>query len=134
MTIPSFLAKPISAGLFWGLIGGLSLIAITFLSNKGLIQIIPYPFILIAASLSIKYTNPSNKIFSRSFIAGLLTFILMSVILCVYVLAFVNASFELHFKGILWRLGLIAGIGIVCSFIISFIAKPVNKVSHTTLD
>jgi hypothetical protein len=126
VTLPSFLSKPAPAGLLWGLIGGVTLIIVTLLSAQGLIQIVPYPFILIGAILTIKYTNNANKIFTNSFIAGLLAFIIMSLILYVYIITYANPHAGIPLRGHLWRIGLIVGLGMISSFMISFVAKPVK--------
>jgi len=126
MTIQSFLKKPISTGLIWGVIGGISLIIMTFVSTKGLVQISPYPIILIAAVLTIKYSKPQNHVFRKLFIAGLLAFIIMSLVLYIYTLTFINPDVDISFLGHLWRFGIVIGIGSLSSLLLSFLAKPVN--------
>ena len=127
MKTPSFLFKPIPASIFWGVSGGLSLILVSLISNKGLIQIIPYPLILISAILFLKYSGTPNKIFYKMFMTGFLTFIIMSIILAVYVLGFVNSTFTFEFNRLLFTLATIVGIGSVSSLLVSFIAKPVAQ-------
>ena len=127
MKTPTFLIRPVSASLFWGLIGGLSLIAITFLSTKGLIQILPYPIILIAAILFLKFNDVSEKVFIRMLLTGLSIFVIMSIILVIYIQVFVNRNFDISLKGYLWRLGFVIGIGFISSLLLSVLAKPVRK-------
>ena len=126
MTIQSFLKKPVSAGLIWGVIGGVSLIIMTLVSTNGLIQIFPYPIILIAAVLTIKYSKPQNHAFTKLFIAGFFAFVIMSLILYIYILTFINPGSGISFLGHLWRFGFIIGIGSISSLLLSFLVKPVN--------
>jgi len=126
MTIQSFLKKPVSAGLVWGVIGGISLIIMTSVSTNGLIQIFPYPIILIAAVLTIKYSKPQNHVFNKLFFAGFFAFVIMSLILYIYILTFINPGAGISFLGHLWRFGFIIGIGSLSSLLLSFLAKPVN--------
>lgn len=126
MIIQSFLKKPVSAGLIWGVIGGISLIIMTLVSTNGLIQIFPYPIILIAAVLTIKYSKPQNHVFNKLFFAGFFAFVIMSLILYIYILTFINPRGGISFLGHLWRFGFIIGIGSLSSLLLSFLAKPVN--------
>jgi len=126
MAIQLFLKNPISTGLIWGAIGGMSLIIMTLISTNGFVQISPYPIILIAAVLTMKYSKPQNQVFNKLFTAGLITFIIMSVVLYVYILAFINPLANIPFFGHVWRFGLIIGIGSISSLLLSFVAKPVN--------
>ena len=80
MTIQSFLKKPVSVGLIWGAIGGISLIIMTLISTNGLIHISPYPFILIAAILTMKYNRPQGNVFNQLFVTGLFAFVIMSLV------------------------------------------------------
>lgn len=126
MIIQSFLKKPVSAGLIWGVIWGISLIIMTLVSTNGLIQIFPYPIILIAAVLTIKYSKPQNHVFNKLFFAGFFAFVIMSLILYIYILTFINPGAGISFLGHLWRFGFIIGIGSLSSLLLSFLAKPVN--------
>ena len=126
MTIQSFLKKPVSIGLLWGAIGGISLIVLTLVSRYGLVQLIPYPVILIGAVLTMKYSKPQNHIFNKLFLTGLFAFVIMSLILYVYILTFINPGAGIPFLGHLWRFGLIIGLGSISSLLLSFLAKPVN--------
>ena len=126
MTIQSFLKKPVPTGLIWGIIGGISLIILTSVSTNGLIQIVPYPIILIAAIMTMKYSKPQNHVFIRLFSAGLFAFVIMSLFLYIYILTFINPGAGISFMGHLWRFGFIIGIGSISSLLLSFLAKPVT--------
>lgn len=132
MTIQSFLKKPVSAGIIWGTIGGISLIVMTLISTNGLVQISPYPVILIAAILTMKYNRPQGNVFNQLFVTGLFTFVTMSLILYVYILTFINpgsgypTNWRISFLNHLWRFGFIIIIGTISSMLLSFLAKPVN--------
>lgn len=126
MKTPGFLIRPFSASLFWGIIGGMSLIAIAFYSTNGLVQVLPYPIILIAAILFLKFNDSSDKAFIRMLITGLSVFVLMSVILVAYILTFVNPHSGITLVGLLWRFGIVVAIGFISSLLLSIIAKPVR--------
>lgn len=125
----SFLLRPVAAGLFWGLIGGISLIAIPFFTTKGLVQILPIPIILIAAILFVKFYDTSERTFRNMFLIGFLSFMVMSIILSVYVLVFENPVFNISLANQGRSLGMMIVLAVTCSFLLSFIAKPVLKKS-----
>jgi len=127
MKTPTFLIKPIPAGLFWGIVGGLSLIAITFATNNGPVQVLPYPIILIAAILVLKFNDTSDKAFKRMLITGLLSSVIMFLILSYYVLLFVNPTYNFDPVSELLRLVMIIAIGFMSSLLLAIIAKPVNS-------
>ena len=126
MTIKSLSAKPGATGTFWGLIGGFFLIIATTLTTNGYLQMVPYFFILCAAVLTTKYLNKSNVSFLHLFMSGLFAFTISSVLLSAYVLTVVNPNSEITFIGHLWRFGVIVGMGMISSSIISFLAKPLK--------
>jgi hypothetical protein len=126
MTIQSLFAKPSATGTFWGLIGGISLIIATILTTNGYLQIVPYFFILSAAVLTTKYIDKSNVNFLDLFKSGLFAFVISSVFLYVYILTVVNPNSGMTFIGHMWRFGVIVGMGMISSSIISFLAKPVK--------
>ena len=132
MTIQSFLKKPVPAGLIWGTIGGISLILMTLISTNGLVQISPYPVILIAAILTAKYNRPQGNVFNHLFVTGLFAFVIMSLILYVYIFTFINPgagyplNWRISFLNHLWRFGFIIIMGTMSSMLLSFLAKPVN--------
>lgn len=126
MTIQTLFAKPVATGTFWGLIGGLSLIIATFLTTNGYLHVVPYFFILSAAILTTKYAERSKVSFSSLFKSGLFAFVISSLVLSVYILTVINPNSGITFLGHLWRFGVIVGLGIVGSSIISFLAKPVK--------
>ena len=126
MTIQSLFAKPTATGTFWGLIGGIFLIIATFLTTNGYLQIIPYFFILSAAVLTTKYIAKPTVSFVDLFKSGLFAFVISSIVLSAYILTVINPDSTITFFGHLWRFGVIVGLGIISSSIISFIAKPVK--------
>jgi hypothetical protein len=126
MTFPSFFVKPGTTGIFWGIIGGIILIIATILTTNGYLQIVPYFFILSAAVLTTKYIYKSKVSFFDLFKSGLLAFIISSIFLYAYILTVINPHSGITFIGHLWRFGVIVGLGIISSFIFSFLAKPVK--------
>lgn len=126
MIIQSLFAKPSATGTFWGLIGGIFLIIATLLTTNGYLQVVPYFFILSAAVLTTKYIDKSKVSFVHLFKSGLFAFVISSIFLYVYVSTIVNPNSGITIIGHLWRFGVIMGLGIVSSSIISFLAKPVK--------
>ncbi len=126
MTFQSFFAKPSATGLFWGIIGGIILIIATISTTNGYLQIVPYFFILSAAVLTTKYTDKSKVSFFDLFKSGLFAFVISSIFLYAYILTVINPHSGITFIGHLWRFGVIVGLGIISSFILSFLAKPVK--------
>lgn len=121
MTLQTTLSKPNSTGLFWGIIGGFSLIITSILFTKGLLQIAPYPLILVAALLTLKLNIKTDKSFNKFFTTGFLTFIIMSFILYIYLILFINPNSGITLFGHLWRIGAIIAFGIASALILSFI-------------
>ena len=126
MTFQSLFAKPTSAGIFWGFIGGISLIIATILTTNGYLQIVPYFFILCAAILTTKYIDKSEVSFTSLFKSGLFAFVISSILLHAYILTVINPNSGMTFFGHIWRVGAMVGMGIICSSIVSFLAKPVR--------
>jgi hypothetical protein len=126
MTFDNLFAKPIATGTFWGVIGGLSLIIVSNSTANGFLQVFPYFFILCAAILTTKYAAKSIVSFKELFKSGIWAFIVSSLFLYVYVLTVVNPNAGISFPGHMWRFGFIIGLGIICSSVFSFIAKPVR--------
>ena len=127
MTIKNYFTNTTWTGFFWGIIGGISLIVATRLTTNGLLQISPYLFLLIAATLTIALSDKSKISLSKLFITGLLTFIIMTLFLYLYILKFVNPNSGINTLGHLWRLGIMIGIGIISSLLVSVIVRQVTK-------
>lgn len=126
MKTPSFLINPVSASLFWGFIGGLSLIAVTFYTNNGPVQALPYPIILIAAILFLKFNDTSDKTFKKMLLTGFFISMIMFGMLSIYVQAFIDTKFGFSLTGQLFRLAVMLPIAFLSSLLISIIAKPVS--------
>ena len=127
MTTSRILKQPFFIGLYWGIAGGILLVLSFFFTYKLLLQILPYPIILIGALLTVKYTC-TTKIFRSLFIAGLITFMIMSLILYIYILRYNNPNSGISFTGHLWRFGVVLAIGSASSLLLSFLARPVGSV------
>jgi len=126
MRFDNLFAKPTTTGTFWGVIGGLSLIIATIITTNGYLQVVPYFFILCAAILTTKYVDKSKVSFTELFKSGFWAFIVSSLFLYIYVLTVVNPNSGISFIGHMWRFGVIVGLGIIGSSVISFLAKPVR--------
>lgn len=127
MTIKNYFTNTTWTGFFWGIIGGVSLIVTTRFIRNGPLQISPYPFLLIASILTIALSDKSEISLSKLFITGLLTFIIMTLFLYLYLIKFVNPNSGIDMLGHLWRLGLMLGIGIISSLLVSVIVRHLTK-------
>ena len=127
MTTNHILKQPFVIGLYWGIAGGILLILLSFFTYNFLVQILPYPVILIGALLTVKYTCTA-KIFRSLFNAGLISFMIMSLILYIYILRYNNPNSGISFTGHLWRFGVVLAIGSASSLLLSFLARPVGSV------
>lgn len=124
MRFKNLFSKPTATGTLWGAIGGILLIIATIFTTNGFLQVVPYFFILCAAVLTTKYVDKSKLRFSHLFKSGFIAFSVSSLFLYGYIGIVVNPNSEITFIGHLWRLGVIVGLGIISSSIISFLAKP----------
>ncbi len=127
MTIKNYFTNTTWTGFFWGIIGGVSLIVTTRFIRNGPLSISPYPFLLIASILTIALSHKSKISLSKLFITGLLTFIIMTLFLYLYLIKFVNPNSGIDMLGHLWRLGLMLGIGIISSLLVSVIVRHFTK-------
>ena len=127
MTIKNYFTNTTWTGLFWGIIGGISLILATRLTTNGPLQISPYPFLLIAAILTIALSDKSQITLSKLFITGFLTYIIMTLSLYLYILNFVNPNSAINISGHLYRLGIMIGVGILSSLLVSVIVRQFAK-------
>ena len=127
MTIKNYFTNTTWTGLFWGVIGGISLILATRLTTNGPLQISPYPFLLIAAILTIALSDKSQITLSKLFITGFLTYIIMTLSLYLYILNFVNPNSAINISGHLYRLGIMIGVGILSSLLVSVIVRQFAK-------
>ena len=127
MTIKNYFTNTTWTGLFWGVIGGISLILATRLTTNGPLQISPYPFLLIAAILTVALSDKSQITLSKLFITGLLTYIIMTLSLYLYILNFVNPNSAINISGHLYRLGIMIGVGILSSLLVSVIVRQLAK-------
>ena len=127
MTIKHYFTNITLTGLFWGVIGGVSLIVATRFTSNGLLQISPYPFLLIAAILTIAFSDRYKITLGKLFITGFLTFMIMTLFLYLYIICFVNPNSGIDLIGHLWRIAMMIGIGVFASFIVSIIVKQLIK-------
>ena len=127
MTIKNYFTNTTWTGIFWGIIGGISLILATRLTTNGPLQISPYPFLLIAAILTIALSDKSQITLSKLFITGFLTYIIMNLSLYLYILNFVNPNSAINISGHLYRLGIMIGVGILSSLLVSVIVRQFAK-------
>ena len=119
----------VSTSFFWGLVGGVALIATSRLFDSGLLEILPYPVILILSFLSFRPTH--SKSFLPFFITGLSTFVIMSVVLYLYIITVENPSawFNTDLLGHVWRLGLITFTGALVSLALTLLVTKRNQMN-----
>jgi hypothetical protein len=127
MTIKRYFTNTTWTGLFWGIIGGISLIVATRLTTNGPLQISPYPFLLTISILTIAFSDKARITLRRLFVTGLLSFMTMTLFLYFYILYFINPNSGISWQGHLWRLGMMVGIGILVSLLVSIIVKRFTK-------
>ena len=123
MKLQSLLKSATATGTFWGIIGGIGLIIATKLTTSGPIPMLIYAPILIAAILSIKFSNNSIATFKKFFITGLIAFVIMSLLLYLNIILVENPNNGIAFTGHAWRLLFILALGIISSSVISFFVK-----------
>jgi hypothetical protein len=112
--------SPFTTSLFWGLLGGALLVLTSTIFDKGLLEILPYPIILILTFITFK-PQTENK-FQTLFLTGVLTFAIMSIIPYLnIVLVQKPGAVNINALGHLWRLGLILGIGGICSLLLTIL-------------
>ena len=127
MTIRNYFTQTTSTGLVWGIIGGISLIIATRLTTNGLLQISPFPFLLVGAILTIALSDKSKITLHKLFITGFLTFIIMSLFLYLYILNFINPNSGIDILGHLWRVGVIVAAGVISSLFVSLIVRQIAR-------
>lgn len=114
------LSNSITAGLLWGIIGGALLLLMKQLSHNGLIGILPYPFILIAALVTFK--PPAEKKFLTFFKIGLYTFMVMTLILYLEIMFVERPELvSMPLLGQMWRLGMMLLIGSASSATLTYL-------------
>ncbi len=126
MTVRSFFARSFSTAVFWGILGGLSLVLTAVFTTNGPLQVLPLFLVLCAAILTTKYCQQSGSNFSELFQSGFFAFMISALCQYVYILTVINPGSGIPVSGHLWRLGVIIGIGITGSSLISFLARPVK--------
>jgi hypothetical protein len=120
MTKQKILTKPFSISIFWGVAGGFILILTHRLFTNGLLEVSPYPLIMIASILTILFSNREIKNFKSLFMTGLLTGIFMMIILLLYIVTVLNPGSGIDALGYFWRLVVIIAIAAITSFLLSF--------------
>lgn len=113
--------------LFWGTLGGASLISVPFLTTRGPAIFIPYAILVVGYFLLIKRT--ATLTFAQRFKAGLASFMLASLMLYFYIILIANpnALVRIPLFGHFWRLAFMLGIGIVINAALAFLQDKFNK-------
>jgi hypothetical protein len=126
MSIQSFFANPSYNALFWGFLGGVGLVFTSEFTTNGYLTIVPFSLVLCAAILATKYSKKAGSNFIELFQSGFWAFVITALCQYTYVLIFVNPDSDITLTGHAWRLAAIAGMAIIGSAFISFLAKPVR--------
>jgi hypothetical protein len=125
------LNKPITAGLLWGMVGGIVLVLSWDFLGKGYYVMLAWPFTLILALITFKSSSGRNLM--EYFKTGLLAFITMTLILYLEIIFFENpAAAGMPLFGHMWRIGLLLAIGILTSFVLSFFVLIVKQLNGKT--
>jgi hypothetical protein len=121
MKKPAIFNNPLTTGLCWGVIGGLTLVLIEYLMPNALVEKLPYVLFLILAVLTIKLTDADNK-YLKLFFAALITFMVMFLIVYLYLVLVLNpnGSQITLTKHIIQITGML-GIGIISSALLTFL-------------
>ena len=111
----------LTTGLCWGILGGLSIITVSKLSHNGLLGLLPYVVFLIRSVLTVQLNEPEKKS-QKLFLTGLITFIIMSFIMYLFIVFIDNPNAQrIHFAGHLWRIGAMLVIGAASSGLLTFL-------------
>ena len=114
------LSKSLTAGLLWGIIGGVLLILMERFSQRGPIVMLLYPLILISALSTFK--PPGEKNIITYFKAGLYTFMVMTLVLYLEIIFIENPDAAgMPVIGHVWPIAVMLLIGSLSSFILSFL-------------
>ncbi len=113
--------NPLTNGLCWGVLGGLTLVLIEFLMPNVVMEILPYVLFLIISVLTIKLTDADNK-YLKLFFTALITFMVMFLIVYLYLVLVLNPNgsqitFTKHFI----QIGGMLGLGIISSALLTFL-------------
>ena len=95
-----------------GLFGGGLLIVGTLLFTKARWLILIYSLVMVSAMLALKFNKNIEINYLKSFITGVLTFVLMSYIYYLYSLIWINPDNEIDLWGHAWRFLAIIGMAI----------------------
>ena len=104
--------------IIFGLFGGGLLILGTILFTKARWIILIYSLVMVATMLALKFNKHIEINYLKSFITGVLTFILMSVVMYFFILIWVNPNNEIDLWGHVWRFLAIIGIAIASSAVL----------------
>jgi hypothetical protein len=114
-------------GFFWGALGGISLLVIIQLTKNPPLMISPYPLFLIASILAMALSDKSKITLSKLFLTGLISFMAMTMILYLYIVLIDNPHAGISAIGHLWRIGMMLGIGMFSSLLVSIIVREVAR-------
>jgi len=114
-------------GFFWGALGGISLLIIIQLTKNPPLMISPYPLILVASIVAMALSDRSKITLSKLFFTGLISFMVMTMILYLYIVLIDNPHAGISVVGHLWRVGMMVGIGTFSSLLVSIIVREVAR-------
>ncbi len=110
--------QPLTASLFWGLVGGGMLVVASASLNSGFLSIVPYYIVLFLTFLT--FQPQTEKKFKELFLTGILTFVIMSLVLYVsFPLFLIHNPPSFTFFEHLWRLAAVVGMGAVSSLLMT---------------
>lgn len=113
--------NPLTTGLCWGVLGGLTLVLIEYLMPNVLVEKLPYVLFLIISVLTVKLTDADNK-YLKLFFTSLITFMVMFLIVYLYLVLVLNPNdSQITFTKHIIQIAGMLGIGIISSALLTFL-------------
>ena len=108
--------------LIFGLLGGALVIGVESLTIKGWWIIPVYGIVLIATIVTLKFKKVELNFF-KTFVSVVLTFMIMTIVLYIYTLIFINPNVEITLWGHTWRLLAMLGFVVVSGVILGLFVR-----------
>lgn len=110
-----YLKQILPTVLICGLLGGGLLISTTLISTRGWWLILIYGLVMYATMTVVKFNRKIEITYFKIFVIGVLTFMIMTFVLYLYITIFVNPNNGITFLGHLWRFFMMLGIALTSS-------------------
>jgi hypothetical protein len=127
MTINQHFISIQKTALLFGISGGIALIIAQLITTNGPAQLIPYPFFLFGALFLNALADKSIIAFNRLFKCALLTFLIMSIIMYLYIEYWIYPERHVNFSSHLFSISMMALFGVAASLIAAAAVKILSK-------